>query len=85
AVTRRTRGGERVLEEEKIGVDEALAMVTTLAARSAFEEQNRGSLSPGKKADLVVLSDDPFTVAEEEIPNLQVELTVIGGKVVFQN
>jgi hypothetical protein len=84
AVTRKTRSGERVLEEEKIGIFEALALVTTLAARSAFEEKERGSISPGKKADLVVLSENPFTVPEAEIKDLRVERTLIDGKVVFQ-
>jgi hypothetical protein len=83
AVTRRARTGGIVLEKEKIGVFEAVAMVTGTAARSSFDEHQKGLIAPGKMADLVILSDNPFSVPEEEIKNIQVEMTIIGGKVVY--
>ena len=83
AVTRKARGNGIVVEKEKIGVYEAVAMFTVMAARSSFDENQKGIIAPGKIADLVVLSDNPFTVPEEEIKNLRVEVTIIGGKVVY--
>ncbi len=83
AVTRRAKTGGIVLGREKIGVYEAVAMVAGMAARSSFDEHQIGMIAPGKMADLVVLSDNLFTVPEEEIKNIQVEMTIIGGKVVY--
>jgi predicted amidohydrolase YtcJ len=83
AVTRRAKEGGIVSEKEKTGVYEAVAMFTGRAARSSFDEHHKGMIAPGKMADLVVLSDNPFMVPEEEIKNIQVEMTIIGGKVVF--
>ena len=53
------------------------------AAYASFEETVRGSITPGKFADLVVLSDDPTKVPTEEVKNLQVEMTIIDGDIVW--
>ena len=50
-----------------------------------FDETRRGSLEPGKLADLAVLSDDLLNVAEEEIPNLHSLLTMVGGEIVHRS
>ena len=84
AVTRKAKNGGIVLEKEKISVYDALAMVTHMAARSSFDEQQKGMIAPGKLADLVVLSDNPFTVPEEAIKDIKVEMTIIGGKIVYR-
>jgi hypothetical protein len=52
-----------------------------MGAYCCFDEARRGSLAPGKLADLVVLSDDPLTVPEAALPDLRVELTLVGGRV----
>jgi predicted amidohydrolase YtcJ len=83
AVSRKAREGSSVLAKEKIEVYEALAMYTRMAARSSFDEYQKGMIAPGQLADLVVLSDNPFTVPEEAIKDIKVEMTIIGGKVVY--
>jgi predicted amidohydrolase YtcJ len=59
-------------------------MYTLNAARAAFEETVKGSVTPGKLADLVVLNADPTRLTAEEFKSLQVEMTIIGGEVVWQ-
>lgn len=82
-VHRITYGGDVLGPEQRIGVMDALRAVTINAAWQVFEEDNRGSLEPGKYADLVVLSGDPRE-NPLELRDLQVERTVIGGATVFQ-
>ncbi len=85
AVTRRTIDGRNPqgwVPEQKITVEEALRAYTAGAAYAGFEEKEKGSLEPGKLADFVVLSADPFSVAPEEIEKIVVDQTVVGGKVV---
>jgi len=63
---------------------EALRTYTLNAAYAAFEEDIKGSLTPGKLADIVVLSRDLLTVPEDQILATKVELTILDGKVVYQ-
>ena len=70
--------------EQKIGAEEALRAYTVTAAYAAFEEKEKGSLEIGKLADFVVLSDDPLSVRPEAIDKIQVDTTVVGGRVVYQ-
>jgi len=58
-------------------------MYTVSAAYSSNEENMKGSVETGKLADLVVLSRDPFSVPLYEIAGISVELTVVGGRVVY--
>jgi predicted amidohydrolase YtcJ len=83
AVSRRTENGEFVLPEERISPSEALKMYTIDAAKATFEEGIKGSLTPGKLADLVVLSDDPTKLPINEIKDIQVEMTILNGEVVW--
>ena len=62
---------------------EALESYTINNAIAAFEEDIKGSLTPGKLADLVVLSQDLLTVPDDALPNTQVDMTIIGGAVVY--
>lgn len=85
AVTRRTTDGKNPggwFPEQKITVEEALRAYTASAAYAAFEENEKGTLSPGKLADFVVLSADLFAVKPEEIEKITVDATVAGGRVV---
>jgi predicted amidohydrolase YtcJ len=68
---------------ERIGVQEALELYTTNAARIAFQESDRGSLQVGKMGDFVVLGEDPFEIDPGHIKDIAVEMTVIGGDVVY--
>jgi predicted amidohydrolase YtcJ len=84
AVTRRAKSGQVLLPEEIISPEEAIAMYTTNAAYASFEEDIKGSLSPGKLADMIVLSDDPTRVPPEQIMDIEVLMTVLGGEVVWE-
>lgn len=86
AVTRRTIDGKNPggwVPEQKITVEEALRAYTVSAAYAAFEEKDKGSLSPGRLADFVVLAADPFRVKPEELERIEVDATVVGGKTVY--
>jgi len=82
-VTRKDPNGKIYGASEAITREQALRLYTSAASRYMFEEQRKGSLEPGKLADLVVLSADFMTVPEDEIKDIKVEKTLVGGKVVF--
>jgi predicted amidohydrolase YtcJ len=84
AVTRKAESGQVLLPEERIKVNQALALYTINAAYASFEENIKGSISRGKLADIVVLSDDPTKVTPEKIKDIRVEMTIIGGEVVWE-
>lgn len=69
---------------ERIGVRKALELYTINAARIAFEEHEKGSLEVGKLGDFVVLAEDPFAVEEGRIKEISVEMTVLGGDIVYR-
>jgi predicted amidohydrolase YtcJ len=71
------------IPQERLTRDEALQAYTLGAAYAAFEENEKGSLAPGKLADLVVLDRDYFDVPEAEISKITPQMTVLGGKVVY--
>ena len=88
AVTRRTIDGknpEGWFPEQKITAEEALRAYTSSAAYAAFEEKEKGTLSPGKVADFVVLSRDLFSIEPEQIEKISVIKTVVGGRVVYES
>jgi predicted amidohydrolase YtcJ len=87
AVTRATLDGKRPggwIPEQKVTVAEAIAASTIGAAYAEFADQDKGSITTGKLADLVMLSGDPFRVAPEAIRTLEVLVTIVGGKVVYE-
>jgi predicted amidohydrolase YtcJ len=84
AVTRRAESGQVLLPEEAISPEQALRLYTVNAAYASFEEDIKGSLSPGKLADIVVLSEDPTRVPPEEIKDIKVVMTMVGGEVVWE-
>ena len=59
-------------------------MYTYNAAYASFEEKEKGTISDGKLADLVLLSDDPVTVPPEQLKDIKVAMTIIGGEVVWE-
>ncbi len=86
-VTRQTLDGypeEGWLPEQKLTVYEAIYAYTMGAAYSSFEEDIKGSITPGKLADMVVLSDDIFNIDSKKIKDIKVEKTIIDGKVVYE-
>jgi predicted amidohydrolase YtcJ len=82
SVSRVMANGERFTPSQRMSRMEALESYTVNAAYGAFEEEIKGSLTPGKLADVVVLSRDILTVEESEIPGTLVDLTIVGGEVV---
>ncbi|GAI23045.1 unnamed protein product, partial [marine sediment metagenome] len=83
AATRRAESGQQLLPEEAVSAQQALAMYTTSAACASFEEDIKGSIAPGKLADMAVLNADPLKSSPEKIKDIQVEMTIIGGGVVW--
>src|SRR3954447_562386 len=83
-VTRKDINGTVYGAFEAISREQALRLYTSAAARYTFEEGRKGTLEPGKLADLVVLSADYLTVPEDQIKDIKAETTIVGGKVVFQ-
>ncbi len=84
AVNRRTRDGVLLGPEERIDPEEALRAVTLNAARQYFLEDCKGSLRPGKDADLVILDADPLTVPPEALRDIKVLATIKGGKLIYR-
>jgi predicted amidohydrolase YtcJ len=83
AVSRKTKSGAIIDGEESVSVLDALKIYTKNGAYTSFEEEIKGTLEEGKLADLVILSEDPFKIEPGEIGRIQVEMTIIGGEVVF--
>jgi predicted amidohydrolase YtcJ len=69
--------------EERITVDEAMRIYTVNAAYASFEENVKGSIEEGKLADLTVLSRDPLNVPPNKIGDIKVEMTIVGGRIVY--
>lgn len=82
-VTRKTEKGNVIMPSEAITREDALKTYTINNAYSSFEEAIKGSIEPGKLADFAVLSDDILTCPVDQIKNIQSELTIVGGKIVY--
>ena len=83
-VARRERQqGRRIAPGQALTRAEALRCATMGGAYLAWEEGSKGSIEPGKLADLVVLSDDPLTCDEDAIKDIVAELAIVDGKVVY--
>ena len=86
AVTRRTLDGKHPdgwVPEQKITVEDALRAYTTGGAYASFEEGEKGSLAPGKLADVVVIDRDITSIAPETIRDAKIMYTIVGGRVVY--
>ncbi|HEY5656779.1 MAG TPA: amidohydrolase [Myxococcota bacterium] len=83
SVTRRMANGEAFHPEQCMTRMEALRGYTVHNAYAAFEEHLKGSITPGKLADITVLSRDILTIPLQEIPTVRVDYTIVGGKIAF--
>ena len=86
AVTRATLDGMNPrgwIPEEKITLSEAVEAYTMGSAFAEFQENEKGSITPGKLADMVILSDNIFDLKPEAIRNANLKTTILGGKVVY--
>ncbi|MGH9172915.1 MAG: amidohydrolase, partial [Vicinamibacterales bacterium] len=87
AVTRRTlddRNPNGWVPEQKISVEEAVRAYTATAAHASFDESRKGILSTGRLADLVMLDRNIFDIPPEQIRNVRVVMTFVGGRKVFE-
>jgi len=83
-VTRKTSSGQVLYRGEAIRPMEAIRAYTIDGAYAAWEEGLKGSIEPGKLADLTVVDRDPLTIPREELKNVQTAMTIVGGKVVYR-
>ena len=84
-VSRKLKDGTVFYPDQRMSRMEALKSYTINGAYAGFEEENRGSLEPGKYADITVLSKDILKVPENEIPTAKVVHTIVGGKVLYSS
>ena len=87
AVTRRTiddKNPDGWVPEQKISLEEALQGYTSAGALAEFAEKIKGTIEPGKLADLVVLDKNLFEIPPAEIRNVRVEMTILGGRIIYQ-
>jgi predicted amidohydrolase YtcJ len=84
AVTRKTSSGAVLNAAERMSALDVIKMYTINAAYASHEETIKGSITPGKLADFALLSRDPTAVPAEQLPEIKVEMTVVGGKIVWQ-
>jgi predicted amidohydrolase YtcJ len=87
AVTRATLDGKNPkgwVPEEKITIEEAVFAYTMGSAFAEFQDNEKGSITPGKLADIVILSEDIFKIDPVKIKDVHVETTILGGKVIWQ-
>jgi predicted amidohydrolase YtcJ len=83
AVTRRTKNGLTLDKHESVSVLESLQIHTINGAYASFEEDIKGTLEEGKLADLAILSENPLKIDPERIKEIKVEMTIIGGEIVY--
>jgi predicted amidohydrolase YtcJ len=83
-VTRKTSSGEVIGSNQRISLEEAFKMYTVYAAYATYEEDIKGSLAVGKLADFVVLAEDPWKVDAEEISEIEIDMTILGGRIVYE-
>jgi predicted amidohydrolase YtcJ len=82
-ITRTTENGTVICPEEAISREEALKLYTINNAFGTFDEKIKGSIEPGKLADMIVISLNYLTCPVDSIRNIQVECTILGGKVIY--
>lgn len=83
-VTRDTIAGGVLGADQRVSREQAIRMATINNAWLMMEEQDKGSIEPGKLADLIVLNEDPLTCPEPRLRDAQVTMTVVGGRSVFE-
>jgi len=79
--TRTTRNGTVMAPTEALTVEQALRAITIEAAWQLRLDDELGSLAAGKRADLVALGADPFTTDAADWPEIEIEATIVGGRV----
>ena len=83
-VTRQTSSGKKMSPKQCINAEQVLAMYTRNASYASHEEHVKGTITTGKYADMVVLNADPTDAPPEKIKDIRVEMTIVGGEVVWE-
>ena len=83
-VNRRSLDGELVCPSEKISAHEAVRVYTAHSAFAGMEEKTKGSIEVGKFADFAVLSENPLTCSDDDLKNINAEMTIVGGKIMYR-
>ncbi len=83
-VTRKTSSGQIISKDECMTANKLLMLYTINAAYASHEENIKGSIATGKLADFVLISNNPTLVSPEAIKDIKVQMTVIGGKIVWE-
>ena len=83
-VRQELESGQTLVPEERISVEQALTLYTRNGAYAGFEEDRKGTLKPGKLADFIVVDRDVFTVPADELKDVKVLQTFVGGRSVYQ-
>ena len=87
AVTRRTLDGKNPngwIPEQKISLEEAIRAYTIGSAYAEFQENEKGTIAPGRLGDIVILSRDIFQIDPNEIEKVKVVITIMDGRVVYE-
>ena len=87
AVTRKKLNGtpeEGWIPSEKMSVDDAVKLFTKYAAYASYSENENGTIELGKHADLVVIEDDIYAIAQDDIKNTKIDMTIVAGEIVYQ-
>ncbi|MBV9771868.1 MAG: amidohydrolase [Bryobacterales bacterium] len=84
AVTRKGESGKVYGPGEAVSMKEAVTMYTRNGAFLTREEKIKGTLEPGKLADMIVLPEDLLNISHEKVLNMKVDMTIVGGKVLYQ-
>jgi hypothetical protein len=83
AVMRRSSSGEIIGPQEALTMEEALRLYTQGSAYLSFDEARNGSIEIGKRADFTVMDTDPRQVSPQEVPQIRISMTVVGGEIVY--
>jgi predicted amidohydrolase YtcJ len=84
AMARVTASNQVIAPDQCLTFKEAIRAHTVTSAYALFQEKVKGSLEPGKMADAIVWTEDPYTLSWQQLVNTTIELTMVGGKVVYQ-
>jgi predicted amidohydrolase YtcJ len=84
AITRKTADGTALVPDQAVTREQALRMWTLNGAWMTFEEKTKGSIEPGKLADMVVISKDYLRCPVDEIKDIEALLTIVGGREVYR-
>ncbi len=83
-VTRKTSSGDILYSDERITPIEAIRAYTIDGAYAAWEEEIKGSIEPGKLADLVIIDRNPLTIPPDDLKNVKNVMTIIAGEIVYK-